>query len=70
MKLNRFSLTSIFLLLLLLAIQSTAVAQTKLSSCDEIKKTEDFLALADRRAICLTGSLLKTRFDIRTLKPQ
>jgi hypothetical protein len=69
MKLNRFSLTSIFLLLLLLAIQSTAVAQTKLSNCEEIKKTEDFLALADRRAELLAESQqLKT--DISALESQ
>jgi hypothetical protein len=69
MKLNRLPLTSIFLLFLLLAIQSTSLAQTKLSTCDEILKNEDFLALADRRAELIAESQqLKT--DISELEKQ
>ena len=50
MKHSPLLLTPALLFLLVLGIHTTAMAQTNLSSCDLITKSNNFLALADKRA--------------------
>ncbi len=50
MKRSPRLLTPTLLFLLLLAIQPTVTAQATLSSCNQIRTSNHFLALADRRA--------------------
>jgi hypothetical protein len=49
-------LTPTLLFLLLLVIQTIATAQTNLSTCEQIKNNDNFLALADKRAELLDES--------------
>lgn len=64
MKYNPLVLTPILLFLSLLGIQTTATAQTNLSTCDQIKANKSFLALADKRAELLDESQdLKTEIS-------
>ncbi|HEY6245375.1 MAG TPA: Ig-like domain-containing protein [Pyrinomonadaceae bacterium] len=69
MKHNPPFLTLILLFLFLLQVQTTANAQSQLSSCDLIEKSDDFLALADRRAELLAESQ-QLKDDIAKLEMQ
>jgi len=69
MKLLRLSALLASPLLVIVVTQTTVTAQSKLGSCDEIKKNTDFLALADRRAELLAESQ-KLRDDIGNLEKQ
>src|SRR5215510_13234620 len=62
MKRSPRLLTPTLLFLLLLSIQTTTTAQATLSSCNQIRTSNDFLALADRRAELLD--------DIQDLKTE
>jgi len=59
MRFVRLFSPAVFTLIFLCAFQS-AVAQAKLDNCTEIKATDDFLALADRR-----GDLMAESQDLR-----
>lgn len=56
MKHHSLPLISIVLFSLTLGIQTTATAQTSLNTCASIEQSDDFLALADRRAELLAES--------------
>ena len=56
MKQNSRLLTPILLFLFLLQIQTTATAQTNLSTCEQIKANKSFIALADKRAELMNES--------------
>jgi hypothetical protein len=62
-------LTPTLLFVLLLSIQTIATAQATLSSCKQIQASNDFLALADRRAELL-DEIQDTKTDISELEKQ
>ena len=69
MKRSPRLLTPTLLFLLLLSIQTTTLAQATLSSCNQIRASNDFLALADRRAELL-DEIQDTKTEISELEKQ
>jgi len=69
MKRSPRLLTPTLLFLLLLSIQTTTTAQATLSSCNQIRTSNDFLALADRRAELL-DEIQDTKTEISELEKQ